>query len=842
MSQRLDEEEWWDCLGEVLEICSHVVTSHGAALHGNRGDGSLVYFGLPSTHRNSAINAVRAGLELVNDSERLFASINKQLSTYGIAPIRLRVGIHSGRVVIGDFQGERKATGFALALTERLHSCADPNTLVLSKATRALIDEHFSLDAPIERKLKGVNEPVETYRALSENTDWKIRRSTFVARTQELDQLRQLWSTIGIGTPKVALITGEAGIGKTRLVREFRHSLNKNRRRITWRCEPDSIDNSLHPIITAVRKTVFDPKRQPDSDLDSKLASFLPGGLELDTAIPALKYMLGFTSNGSDDYKHLTSEARRKKHLDLLVTSIVLLSREIPLLLVVEDIQWIDPTTMECLGWLAARTDTGPMMIILTQRADTQTENPCTFATHTFCLEKLNETAARILVKEIPGAEILSDESIEQVLIRSDGIPLFIEESTLLETDRQIGKDSEIENGSSSESDSSTPVKLTDLLAERLERVGLARETASLAAVIGRVFPLHLVKLVSPLVADSVDAHLRELINTGMIILRTIEGEEYGQFKHALVRDSAYSVMMKSKRRTYHESIAKTLEEHIQYKSSVTPDRLATHYFYADNFERSFELWMTAGLSARRNSSQREALGHFRKVEQLLSVLPEQFLNSKQKEVLTLHLASVRCHVALEGYSSEEAYRHAKQAEEKALQLGSEFELINARFGVVTWLFVRGNVNKASELANDCLKRTDHALAQLANDTNPNVKETIELGAARASWACGNIEFHRGNFDKAMPLINRCIDACRSVSQAGKSMDQDPLIMCLCYQAWFECDSGDLDRALITMNEAIALANENGRAFTIAFSLSFRAAIHLFRSELQPGSKALRIS
>jgi len=833
MSQRLDEEEWWDCLGDVLQICSNVVNAHGAALHGNRGDGSLVYFGLPSTHRNSAVNAVRAGLELVNESERLFANINERLAPYGIDPIRLRVGIHSGRVVIGDFQGERKATGFALALTERLHSCAKPNTLVLSKATRALIDDHFSLDAPVERKLKGVNEPVETYRALSENTEWNVRRSTFVARTQELDQLRQIWSTIGIGAPKVALITGEAGIGKTRLVREFRHSLNKNRRRVTWRCEPDSIDNTLHPIITAVRKSLYDPKLLPGSDLDTKLAAFLPEGLPLHSAIPALKYMLGLAEKGSDDYKHLSAEARREKYLELLVNSILVLSQQKPLLLIVEDIQWIDPTTIECLGRMAARTDTGPMMILLTQRSDELTEDVCTFASNTFHLPKLDETAARTLAKEIPGAKQLTNVSIEQILSRSDGIPLFIEESTLLATDQQQGMDPAVEKQAISEWDSSTPLKLNDLLTQRIERVGIARETASLAAVIGRTFPLDLVKLVSSLEEESVDDHLHTLINTGMVVLRNIEGREYGQFKHALVRDSAYSILLKSKRQKYHEDIAKILEEHIHYKNSVTPDRLATHYFSAENYQRSFELWMTAGLSARRNSAQREALGHFRNAERLLAVLPEQFLQSKKKDVLTLHLASVRCNVALEGYSSEEAYRHAKQAEEKALQFGSEFELINARFGLVTWLFVRGNVKKANQLANDCLQRTDEALSKVTKDINPNIKETMELGAARASWACGNIEFHRGNFDKAMPLIDRCIEVCRTVSKAGKSMDQDPLIMCLCYQAWYEFDSGDSDRALITMNEAIALANENGRAFTIAFSLGFRAAIHLFRSEYQ---------
>jgi len=189
----------------------------------------------------------------------------------------------------------------------------------------------------------------------------------------------------------------------------------------------------------------------------------------------------------------------------------------------------------------------------------------------TFHLQKLDETAARILAKEIPGAKHLSDKSIEQALARSDGIPLFIEESTLLETDRQASMRSNADDSSISES--STPLKLTDLLAARIERVGVARETASLAAVIGRVFPLNLVKLVSPLEEDSVDQHLRELIDTGMVVLRDIEGEEYGQFKHALVRDSAYSMMMKSKRRIYHENIAKILEDHIHYKSSVSPDR-----------------------------------------------------------------------------------------------------------------------------------------------------------------------------------------------------------------------------------------------------------------------------
>jgi len=833
MSQRLDEEEWWNCLGEILQICANVVNAQGATLHGNRGDGSLVYFGLPSTHRNSAINAVRAGLELVNDSDRLFASINNRLTLFNMPPIRLRVGIHSGRVVIGDFQGERKATGFALALTERLHSCAAPNTLVISNATRTLLDERFFLDAPIERDLKGVKETVKTYRVVSEHAQWYTKRSTFVARSQELDQLGKIWSSLSWGAPKVALISGEAGIGKTRLVREFRHSLNDRFSRITWRCEPDSSNNTLHPIITAVRKNVFDPGLHPDANLETKLDALLPVGLPRKSAIPAMKFMLGLQTNESDIFKHLSAEARREKYLDLLVTTIILTSHQKPLLLIVEDIQWIDPTTVQCLRLIAERADIGPLMILLTQRSDTGTPEICDFATHTFYLRGLTETSARELIEQIPGAKQLKDENIEQILIRSDGVPLFIEESTLHAADLQQDLNLESDNPPLSELDTPMPIKLNDLLTERIDRVGNARETASLAAAIGRTFPLHLVKLVSPLDEESVNRYLRELVHARMIVMRNIEGEEYGLFKHALVRDSAYSMMLKSKRRKYHISIAKALESHTRYKNSVTPDRLATHYFSAENYQRAFDLWMTAGLSARRNSAHQEALGHFRKVEKLLSILPERYLVSKKKEVLKLHLASVRCHVVLEGYSSEEAYRHAKEAEQIALQYGTEIELINARFGLLTWLFVRGDVSKANAIASDCLKRTENALSQTTIDTPSNKKEMMELGVARASWACGNIEFHKGNFHKAMPLINRCIAVCKTVSQAGNNMDQNPLIMCLCYRAWYECDSGDSDKALETVDDAIALSNQNGRAFTIAFSLSFRAAIHLFRSEYE---------
>lgn len=471
-------------------------------------------------------------------------------------------------------------------------------------------------------------------------------------------------------------------------------------------------------------------------------------------------------------------------------------------------------------------------MLLLTQRTEASRTWTCPLAAHTLEIGRLSGGAARSLAISMPGGRKLDNQSVGRVLERSDGVPLFIEESANLEIDRFQSDTVIVSTPKSAKGVSCTvPPRLIDLLTERLDHVGEARETAGLAAAIGRQFPLELLESVSTLSRKVLLQHVQLLVDAGLVVQSEDDGVAMGWFKHALVRDSAYSILLESRRRDHHALIAEELERTGHHGKPVLPDRLAKHYSAAGNVERAFELWMAAGLQARRNSEQFEAISHFQRAERLIDSLPVDNSLKRNHQALALHLALVRCYVALDGYSSDEAYHHAKCAETLALECGNELQIVNSRFGLGSWLFVRGRIDEALQLATDCLQRSDAALAKHGLDTDAHVRDPLVLGAARASWACGNMEFHLGHFDRAMPRINRCIELCRSVSPHGRFMDQDPLIMCLCYRAWYEWESGDSDLSISTVIDAVAIARRNGRAFSIALSLAFHAAIRLFRGE-----------
>lgn len=831
MSQRLDEESWRSFLKDFIQISNRTIRQHGGELQGNRGDGAIAYFGFPATQRISAVQAVRAGLDLVNGSDSLYTTLNNTLLSNGLEPLSLRVGIHSGGVVVGDIDGRQTATGFALAFTERLHQCAEPNTVILGSATLELLGERFSVERVGERSLKGVDQPALCFRALSENDAGSADRSALTGREQELQWLHSQWQSIKTGAPRVALLTGEAGIGKTRLISEFRHAMDQvSMTRYTWRCLPEMSDKAWHPIAAALHKQLADPAIAALNDPIARLEALLPATLPRDKALPAMAHLLNVPLQSDQSVAFASAEARRQAYFDLLVDALALESGQQPVLLVVEDVQWIDSASLECLVRLCKRTDCGPFMLLLSQRTETSHTWSCPLPAHTLELGRLSHKAARSLVTSMSGGEKLNQQSLNRVLERSDGVPLFIEESAHLEIDHLLSET----HGTSSDSNKGplVPPRLIDLLTERLDRVGDARETAALAATIGRQFPLDLVERVSTLPEPTVRQHIRLLVDSGLLLQQAAkDGNDIGWFKHALVRDSAYGVLLDSHRRDHHQRIAQQLEAHGLEGQSVSDDVLAMHFNAAGKVDRAFELWMAAGLQARRNSEQFEAISHFRKAEALIPEIQEHDCPKRERQMLILHLASVRCHVALEGYSSDEACRHAKCAEALALECGSELEIANARYGICSWLFVRGRIEEALSIATECLHRSDHALAHIEAHCDASKRDPLILGVARASWACGNMEFHAGRFDQAMPRIERCITLCRSVSPVGRYMDQDPLIMCLCYRSWYEWESGDSDKAISTVLEAVSIARQNARAFTIALSLAFHAAIRLFRGE-----------
>ena len=585
LSQRLDPEE----LSELIGVYQKAVAGEVARVEGHvaryMGDGVLAYFGYPHAHEDSSERAVRAGLAIVEAVGGLTSPDGESL--------RVRIGVATGSVVVGDIIGagaaqEEAVTGKTPNLAARLQGMAEPGQVVIDAMTRRLIGAAFVLENLGRRKLKGFTEPVVAWSVVGEGATESRFEAThagtltrFIGREHELGLLHERWELAKAGEGQVVLLSGEAGIGKTRILQTLREKIAGERHfRLRYQCSPHHGNSAFHPIIQRLERAArFSSTDGPESKLD-KLESLLSlSGEDTKTVAPLFASLLSLPATARYGALNLTPEQRRDRTIEAMTDHVLALSRQRPVLFVLEDAHWIDPSTETFIGEMMARVADAAVLMVISYRpvyVPPWTRHPHLL---TIALNKLSRKQGVEIVRAAGGHK-LSNTVVDQIIARADGVPLYVEELT--KSIIEVGKS--IDNP---ETPDRIPATLQALLIARLDQLGEAKETAQVGSVFGREFSFGLLTAVVDSPVDEVSVNLERLVQSELIFKRGAVPNAKYTFKHALIQDTAYETLLLRRRRQLHARIAEILERDFPEIMATEPETLAHHYSRAGNADKA---------------------------------------------------------------------------------------------------------------------------------------------------------------------------------------------------------------------------------------------------------------
>ena len=621
LSQQLDPEELRDVIRSYQEVCAGAVSRFDGYIAKYLGDGLLIYFGYPQAHEDDPQRAVRSGLGIIED----ISALNDRLRDEKGLELVVRVGVHTGLVVAGEMgSGDTLETlaivGETPNIAARLQETAEPNTVVISDVTANLIQGFFVCDSLGSPELKGLSEPMELFAVLSESgaqTRFDIATAhltPLVGREQEVGLLLDRWEQATEGLGQVVLLSGEAGIGKSRLIEEVTERLGEAPQIRRLRCSAYHQNSALHPVLECLEGRLgFEREDSAEERLGKLERALIKVDFPLSEAVPLLSVLLAIPL--AERFPALTTgpEVQRERTRELLVALLLLDTHEDqPVFLVVEDLHWADPSTLAVLGLLLDQAPTAKVLALLSFRPEFTPPWPSRAYVTPIMLSRLTRRLAGEMVGRLTGGKTLPEEVLSQVAAKSDGVPIFVEELTrmLLESDllKEVGDHYELTGPLAP---LAIPSTIQDSLTARLDRLSSAREVAQLGAVLGREFTYEMINSVSPLGEKLLGTHLQELVRAEFLYQRGLPPDAMYTFKHALIQDAAYNSLLISRRQQYHQRTARVLEEGFSDIVEIQPELLAHHYAEAGFADEAVSYWQRAGERALANYAHEEASNHF---------------------------------------------------------------------------------------------------------------------------------------------------------------------------------------------------------------------------------------
>lgn len=812
LSERLDPEALAEILRDYRQAATEIVERFDGHVAQVQGDGLLIYLGYPRAHEDDARRAVQAGLGIAE----AVAGLSERLAGEGRPRISVRVGVHTGYVVAGEIgtgSGKNLALGPTPSIAARLQASAEPGTVVVSAETRDLVRGFFELDPVGTRDSEGGSRPMEAFRALGETGVADRFTATLgrgltplVGRRGEMDLLVRCFESSRRSDGLVVHVSGEAGIGKSRLV----HDLNGRVRPVAgdwWSCRgtPLTLNSAFAPLIRLAQKLFLFAAGDSTARKVEKLEEGLERrGLASSAAVPLLAGFLSLPANGDDPPQGMASPRQKERVFELLLSILLPGPAEPPVVIVMEDLHWVDPSTLDFLDLLLERTEGRPALTLLTSRPSfepTWAARP--WLTH-LRLGRLSRAQSESLMVDLAGGRKVPAEVLRRVVDQTDGVPLYIEEVThnlmesgLLTAERDhyaIKKPL---------ATLAIPFTLRDSLTARLDRMGQAtKEVAQLASAVGRTFRYEVLAAISTLSADMLAREVGRLVDAGLVFQSAASSQVY-VFKHALIRDAAHDSLLKSKRRDIHEKIARLVEDRFSAYAARKPEVLARHFEEARNLEKALDYRIRAGRFAIDRSAYVEAVSHFTKALEHVEGLPES--RRRRERELAVRSSLGPALIATKGYAAEDVGASFDRALELAEELGDT--PLPVLWGIWLFHFTRGNREATSRLTAHLARLSDKDPAHLF------LGQTAQ--GMTAVFDGGDMLDARRHFETAVGLFA----SVRRELVAQKLMDAG--LLAHQYDVWSLVFVGQPERAWRGQMETLAMAEELGDPFVLSSVLTF---------------------
>ena len=827
LARQLDPEDLRDIIRAYQASCVSVIERFAGHVAQYLGDGLLVYFGYPEAHEDDAQRAVRAGLGILD----AMATVPSRLLPDTSARLAVRIGIHTGLVVVGEIgsggRQEHLALGDTPNVAARLQGLAAPNTMVISEVTARLVHGYFVCQPLGMQTVKGLETPVHVFQVTEESavrSRLDIAGSTgltpLVGREAEVTLLRERWAQTTQGLGQVVLITGEPGIGKSRLVRVLTERVVEARvLPPTLRCSPYHTNSALYPVIEHLQRVLhWHRDAAPEARLATLEEVLQTAGLPLAEAVPLVAALLSLPAPAHYPPLSLSPQRQKQQTLEVLVAWLLAATAQEPLLSIWEDLHWADPSTLELLGLVLDQAPTARLLLVLTARpAFRPPWTPRSYITP-LALTRLLGSQVEELVLRITGGKALPAEVLRQIVEKTDGVPLFVEELVKMILEAGLVREDAGGYGLNGPLPPlAIPTTLQDALMARLDRLAAVKTVAQVAAVLGREFSYPLLRAVAPGDETTLQHGLSQLIDAELLYQRGRPPQATYVFKHALVQDVAYQSLLRSTRQRYHQRIAEVLEAQFPDTAATQPELLAQHHTEAGLAEQAIVYWQRAGERALQRSANVEAIHHLVKGLELLRTLPETYERDQRELGLQLTLGPAL--MAAKGQAAPEARRAYTRACELGQRLGATRQHFQALWGSWRSHFVESDHRMGRELGEQCLR-----LAEESQDVALMIAARFALGGTlvfRGELAAG-----RHHLELAVPLYD--IELHRPLAF---HYGQDPGASTLAYLSWTEWYLGFPERALHRGDQALALAQAVGHPLTHAFVLLYLAMSHVLRRE-----------
>ena len=816
LSARLDPEDMWEVIRAYRAACARVIATYDGIIARFVGDGILVYFGYPLAHEDDAERAVRAGLDIIAAIGPLEARVEKRAE--------VRIAIASGLVVVGDLVSgsaseEQAMVGDTPNVAARLQSLAEPGAVVVAASTRLLLGDLFTFRSLGRREVKGISEPIAVWAveggAASESRFEAVRTARsigFVGRKAEIEFALSRQQLAWQGQGQVVLISGEAGIGKSRIVA----TLSENpalgaHRRVRYQCSPYHANSALHPFIAQLERAAgIRSQDTPEQKLDKLEAMLALGTQQVANAAPLIAALLSIATGERYPPLGLNPVQQRRQTFAALLDQLEGLARQQPVLIVCEDMHWADATTLELFDLAVDRIRGLPILALMTFRPEFEPPWAGLANVSLLRLDRLDRQDARALVEQVTVGRQLPGDMMTQIIDRTDGIPLFVEELTKMVLESGLL----VEDAGRYRLDSplpplAIPATLQDSLMARLDRLAPVKEVAQIGAAIGREFSYTLLRCVAGRDDLTLSAALGQLEEAELLLRRGTPPEATYSFKHALVQEAAYESLLKSRRQLLHKQIGDVLRDKFPVIAKTEPEVLAYHFTEAGLGEVALEWWRKAGQQALKRSAYSEAIAHLGKAVAIADGLPDE--PGRTMNRLHLQIAYGRALRGSRGHSAPETVAAWTRARQFAADINDPVELAPIHSGLFNACLTHGEIAPMWELAD--------AIMSAANR-----RPDSPVAAVVAHWTSGVTCWFGGDYLNARMHLEQALATYGAEPnlEAFRASTLDLPFVVMRFLALVLWPIGKIDRSRRLAAEAVSASGEK-RALSQANALVHRA-------------------